>query len=46
MKAKLNSIIFKLSGMIAGLAMLVAISNVNSACLFMSYQPDIPEELK
>lgn len=46
MKAKINSIILKLSGMVAGLAMLVAIWNANSTCLFVSYQPDVPDELK
>ena len=46
MKAALNKIAFKLSGMITGLAVLVAISNVNSACLFISYQPDVPDELR
>ncbi len=46
MKAKLNGILFKLSGVIASLALFVAISNVDSTCLFASYQPDVPEELK
>ncbi len=46
MKAKFSKIIFKLSGLVAGLAVLLAISNVNSTCMFASYQPDVPEELK
>lgn len=46
MKARIKSMILKLSGMVAGLAMLVAIGNANSTCLFVSYQPDVPEELK
>ncbi len=46
MRAKFNKIIFKLSGFVAGLAVLFAISNVNSTCMFASYQPDVPEELK
>lgn len=46
MKAKLNGILFKLSGVIASLALLIAISNVNSTCMFASYQPDIPDELE
>lgn len=46
MKSTLTSIILKISGLIASLAMVVAVGNVNSTCLFVSYQPDIPDELK
>lgn len=46
MKAKVLGLISKIAPVFASLALLVAVSNVNSTCLFMAYQPDVPEELK
>lgn len=45
MKRKVRNALFKLSGLAASVALLFAISSVNSTCVFMSYQPDVPEEL-
>lgn len=38
--------LFKLGRLVASLALLLATYSVNSTCLFMTYQPDIPEKLK
>lgn len=35
----------QLRQMCASIAMLLAVSSVNSTCFFMLYQPDVPEEL-
>lgn len=45
MKAKITNMIMKLAGSVAALAMVCAVANVNSTCLFLLYQPDVPEEL-
>lgn len=34
------------SGWIASMAVLLAITSVQNTCLFMAYQPELPEELK
>lgn len=46
MSKRMNFFLAHIASCLASLATLVAISNANSTCLFMSYQPDIPEELK
>lgn len=46
MKKRLNSILTKCTGLLASLALLVAVSNVSSTCLIWAYQPDLPEELR
>lgn len=46
MKAMFNLTMVKLGTLLASAAMLLAISSVSSTCLFMLYQPDVPEELK
>lgn len=45
MKSKILNLIQKLAAPMAALAMLVAVSNAGSTCLFMAYQPDMPDEL-
>ena len=45
MKARIMNGIMKLAGSVAALAMVCAVSNLNSTCLFLTYQPDVPEEL-
>lgn len=45
MKAKIMNGIIKLAGAVASLAMICATFNLNSTCLFLAYQPDVPEEL-
>jgi len=46
MKGTQKKILMKLGQMCASIAMLLAVSSVNSTCCFMLYQPDVPEELK
>ena len=45
MKAKIMNGLMKLAGSVATLAMVCAVSNLSSTCLFLTYQPDVPEEL-
>ena len=46
MMTKIHSIFSRYAALMAGLAIMLATVHVNSTCLFMSYQPDVPEELK
>lgn len=46
MKSMVNHTMVKLGALLASAAMLLAISSVGSACVFMLYQPDVPEELR
>ena len=46
MMIKVHSMFIKSAALMAGLAIMLATFNVNSTCLFLSYQPDVPEELK
>ena len=46
MRAMISNFTLKLMGVAAALATLVAVSNVHSTCIFLAYQPDVPEELK
>ena len=39
------SIVTKIMSSAAALALMIAIANSNSTCVFWSYQPDVPEEL-
>lgn len=45
MKQKVRTILFSLSGLVASVALLFATTSVSSTCVFMSYQPNVPEEL-
>jgi cyclic lactone autoinducer peptide len=45
MKVKVLNLLQKLATPLAALAMMVAIGNAGSTCLFMAYQPDMPDEL-
>lgn len=45
MKARVNNAMIKLGALLASAAMFLAISSVSSTCMFMIYQPDVPEEL-
>lgn len=45
MKGKVVNIISKIMSPAAALALVVAVANANSTCLFWSYQPDLPDEL-
>lgn len=46
MMARIHQTLFKFATAMAALTVMVATFNVNSTCLFMSYQPDVPEELQ
>lgn len=46
MKAMINRTMVKLGTMLASTALILAISSVSSTCMFMLYQPDVPEELQ
>lgn len=45
MKVKIMNIIAKIMSSAAAMALVVAVANANSTCVFWSYQPDVPEEL-
>lgn len=45
MKEIIQNTLVKLSGLLACAAMFLALTSVNSTCMFMLYQPDVPEEL-
>ena len=45
MKVKFMNIVAKIMSSAAAVALVVAVTNANSTCLFWSYQPDVPEEL-
>lgn len=45
MKVKLMAIITKIVSSAAALTLLVATANANSTCIFLSYQPDMPNDL-
>lgn len=42
----LNSLLVKLGTMVASLALLVTVSNVNSVCIGIAHQPELPEGAK
>lgn len=46
MKTMVNHTMVKLGALLASAAMLLAVSSVGSTCVFMLYQPDVPEELR
>lgn len=45
MKVKTMNIIAKIMSSAAAIALVVAVANANSTCVFWSYQPDLPKEL-
>ncbi len=45
MKVKVMRIIAKIMSSAAALALVVAVANANSTCVFWSYQPDVPNDL-
>lgn len=46
MKTAQKKILTKMGKMCASIAMLLAVSSVNSTCCFMLYQPEFPTELQ
>jgi cyclic lactone autoinducer peptide len=43
-RAILKNMVLKFGKTVANLALLVTMINVNSTCLFIAYQPEIPEK--
>lgn len=43
---KTNALLIKLGSLVASLAFLVTFSNVNSACIGIIHQPELPEGAK
>mgnify|MGYP000115626387 CR=1 FL=1 len=46
MKQLFSTAFLKFCRLIACTAILLAVSSVNSTCVFMLYQPNVPEELR
>lgn len=46
MKQYIEKVLINLGRLSASAALLIAVYSVNSTCMFMTYQPDVPEELK
>lgn len=46
MKHKIMNIVAKVMSAAAAMALVVAVANANSTCLFWSYQPDVPDCLR
>lgn len=46
MKEKVRNIVFKCATLMASLAMVVAIGSAGATCVFLSHQPDLPDELR
>lgn len=45
-KLTINSLLIKFSTIVASLALLVTSSNVNSTCVIIIHQPELPEGAK
>ena len=39
----MKKMILKLSGVVASLALVITSANVNSACMFLVHQPELPK---
>lgn len=46
MRKWIREAITKVAMSTAALAVICAVSNVHSTCIFLAYQPDVPEELQ
>lgn len=46
MKHKIMKIVAKVMSSAAAMALVVAVANANSTCLFWSYQPEVPDCLQ
>lgn len=46
MRQIIKKVMISLGQLSASVALLIAVYSVNSTCMFMTYQPDIPEELR
>ncbi len=46
MKLKLRKFVTKFGGMFAALAVVIATTSANSACLWIGHQPKLPDDVK
>lgn len=46
MKTKIRGLLYKILSCTASLALIMAVNSVSNTCCFLSYQPDIPEDLQ
>lgn len=46
MKAKIRGLLCKILSGTASLALIMAMNSVSNTCCFLSYQPDVPDELQ
>lgn len=46
MKEKIRGLLYKILNYTASLALIMAMNSVTNTCCFLSYQPDVPEELQ
>lgn len=46
MRQLIKKVIIRLGQLSASAALFIAAYSVNSTCMFMTYQPDVPEKLK
>lgn len=46
MKGKIMSMVANFMSSAAAIALMVAVANANSTCIFWSYQPDVPDALQ
>lgn len=46
MKSKINKLIMKFGGTFAAFAVVIATASANSACMWISHQPELPEDVK
>lgn len=46
MKTKIYGLLWKILSGTASLALVLALNSVSNTCCFLSYQPDVPEDLQ
>lgn len=46
MKRNIIKILIRFGRLLASIVLLISMHSVNSTCMFMTYQPDIPDSLK
>lgn len=46
MRQIIKKVMISIGQLSASVALLIAVYSVNSTCMFMTYQPDIPEGLR
>ena len=46
MKSNFSKLVTKFGGLFAALAVIIASVSANSACMWISHQPELPEDVK